>query len=76
MLLLNSTRDIDRTVSNLLCAELDKTLEITNVSNCGFNSLVVFEELPFNKEDKNQNVPHTINERLALTILGTELAED
>ena len=36
----------------------------------------MFEELPFNKEDKNQNVPHAINERLALTILGTELAED
>ena len=57
VLLLNSTRDIDRTVSNLLCADLDKTLEITNASNCGFNSLIVFEELPFNKEDKNQNVP-------------------
>ena len=70
------TRDIDRTVSNLLCADLDKTLEITTGSNCGFNSLIVFEELPFNKEDKNQNVPHAINERLALTILGTELAED
>ena len=76
MLLLSLTRDIDRTVSNLLCADLDKTLEITNANNCGFNSLIVFEELPFNKEDKNQNVPHAINERLALTILGTELAED
>ena len=76
VLLLNSTRDIDRTVSNLLCADLDKTLEITNANNCGFNSLIMFEELPFNKEDKNQNVPHAINERLALTILGTELAED
>ncbi|GIR49392.1 MAG: hypothetical protein CM15mP58_14890 [Burkholderiaceae bacterium] len=76
VLLLNSTRDIDRTVSNLLCADLDKTLEITNENNCGFNSLIVFEELPFNKEDKNQNVPRAINERLALTILGTELAED
>ena len=76
ILLLNTTRDIDRTVSNLLCADLDKTLEIPNASNCGFNSLIVFEELPFNKEDKNQNVPHAINERLALTILGAELAED
>ena len=76
VLLLNSTRDIDRTVSNLLCADLDKTLEITNANNCGFNSLIMFEELPFNKEDKNQNVPHAINERLALTIFGTELAED
>ena len=38
VLLLNSTRDIDRTVSNLLCADIDKTLEITNVSSCGFNS--------------------------------------
>ena len=76
VLLLSLTRDIDRTVSNLLCADLDKTLEITNANNCGFNSLIVFEELPFNREDKNQNVPHAINERLALTILGTELAED
>ena len=33
VLLLNSTRDIDRTVSNLLCADLDKTLEITNANN-------------------------------------------
>ena len=32
--------------------------------------------MPFNREDKNQNVPRTINERLALTIVGTELAED
>ena len=70
------TRDVDRAVSNLLCADLDKTLEITNANNCSFNSLIVFEELPFNKEDKNQNVPHAINERLALTIFGTELAED
>ncbi|MDA9689129.1 VWA domain-containing protein [Betaproteobacteria bacterium] len=76
VLLLSLTRNIDRTVSNLLCADLDKTLEITTGSNCGFNSLIVFEELPFNKEDKNQNVPHAINERLALTILGAELAED
>ena len=76
VLLLSLTRDIDRTVSNLLCADLDKTLEITYANNCGFNSLIVFEELPFNKDDKNQNVPHAINERLALTILGTELAED
>ncbi|MAF82226.1 MAG: hypothetical protein CMK52_04945 [Proteobacteria bacterium] len=75
VLLLSLTRDIDRTVSNLLCADLDKTLERTYANNCGFNSLIVFEELPFNREDKNQNVPHTINERLALTILGTELAE-
>ena len=76
MLLLSLTRDIDKTVSNLLCADLDKTLEITNANNCGFNSLIVFEELPFNRDDKNQSVPHAINERLALTILGTELAED
>ena len=76
VLLLNSTRDIDRAVANLLCADLDKTLETTNENNCGFNSLIVFEELPFNREDKNQNVPRTINERLALTIVGTELAED
>ena len=76
VLLLSLTRDIDRAVSNLLCADLDKTLEITYANNCGFNSLIVFEELPFNRDDKNQNVPHAINERLALTILGTELAED
>ena len=76
VLLLSLTRDIDKTVSNLLCADLDKTLEITYANNCGFNSLIVFEELPFNREDKNQNVPRTINERLALTIVGTELAED
>ena len=76
MLLLSLTRDIDRAVANLLCADLDKTLEATNENNCGFNSLVVFEELPFNREDKNQNVPRAINERLALTIVGTELAED
>ena len=76
VLLLSLTRDIDRKVSNLLCADLDKTLEITNASSCGFNALIVFEELPFNKEDKNQNVPRAINERLALAILGTELAED
>ena len=76
MLLLSLTRNIDRTVSNLLCADLDKTLETINENNCGFNSLIVFEELPFNREDKNQNVPRTINERLALTIVGTELAED
>ena len=76
MLLLSLTRDIDRAVANLLCADLDKTLETTNENNCGFNSLIVFEELPFNREDKNQIVPRTINERLALTIVGTELAED
>ena len=58
VLLLSLTRDIDRTVSNLLCADLDKTLEITNANNCGFNSLIVFEELPFNRDDKNQSVPH------------------
>ena len=75
-ILLSLTRDIDRAVANLLCADLDKTLETTNENNFGFNSLIVFEELPFNREDKNQNVPRTINERLALTIVGTELAED
>ncbi|MDA9718923.1 VWA domain-containing protein [Betaproteobacteria bacterium] len=74
--LLSLTRDIDRAVSNLLCADLDKTLEKTNENNCDFNSLIVFEELPFNREGENQNVPHAINERLALTILGTELTED
>ena len=36
----------------------------------------MFEELPFNRDDKNQNVPHAINEILALTRLGTELSED
>ena len=55
VLLLNLTRDIDKTVSNLLCADLDKTLDITYANNCGFNSLIVIEELPFNSDDKNQS---------------------
>ena len=76
ILILNLTRDLDLRVSNLLSKELDKTIGKTNKKADGFNSLVVFEEQSFKGEDNNQKLPIAISERLALTILSNELAED
>ena len=53
-LLLGLTRDVDRAVANLLCADLDKTLETTNENNKDDVVDADFEEVSDDDTDEEQ----------------------